>query len=672
MALRSVLGAVVLFGGAVSCADLLTDYDAYNAATWGTFPRLNFKSIQLDAPRLLVSMWNKEAMSKTGSHIFLRHDGHHDGAKEDSSPLILSADDLSVVYMNRTFDAVFDVRVQQDFDKSYLTFYGGPMTEVGLGNGYAHAYDDQYNEVYLMAAQDLSVKGDIHECQFTGHGTVMVTAYEARSYDLSHLAGSQFRYAQLVDSVFQEIELATNKVLFEWRASEHVDMAGSFQRVERRWDYFHLNSIQKTRTGNYLLSARHMHAIYLIDGTTGDIIWTLGGKANDFTELSAFGDDDPREASNPVLTMSWQHHARFYQGNESEITLFDNHNLAYNGYGCERDCSRGIHFAIDAQSEPKTVRLLHEYLHPVGLQSQSQGSVQVLDDGNVFVGWGRNPSFTEHTPDGETVFSVQFSPWRSQATQQDGLDNYRAFRMDWKATPSWPPDIAVEQEAGNGSSTAYVSWNGATEVKYWALLASDTSSDIDGVDKVIATLPRSGFETTVPLGTDPPRYVRAAALDANHTILGSTGIFDTVAGNTTATDSAITAVLTSTMDVATEEAVSAPSGWASDSASNASTSSSPDTSSDSGGAVSFAIGTVVAVGLVFFGVGACLGYSILRWGNWAPKASTWRRSMRGWNKVDETGPADKGGDEESALMNAVELQEEGDKEEADKSNDVIK
>ncbi|KAI0973627.1 Arylsulfotransferase-domain-containing protein [Xylaria arbuscula] len=519
------------------CDEIVTDYEGYNKAEYGILPRLNFKSIDTDAPMLQVTTWNRELVSKRGSHIFIRHDGNH-GTSQDAAPLILSAEDLSVVYINRKFDAVFDVRAQRNGNQSYLTFYGGPMTEVGLGNGYAHAYDEHYNEVYRIAPQNLSVKGDLHECQFTGNGTALVTAYEPKPWNLVAYGG--WSNGRIVDSVFQEVDLETNEVLFEWHASKHIDMKNSYENIKPKWDFFHLNSIEKTREGNYLLSARHTHAIYLINGTTGAVIWTLGGKSNDFTELPPYSNNSTRPFSNPVLSMSWQHHARFYCGNENEITLFDNHVLDYNGVNCERECSRGIHFRINATSEPRTVRLLNEYLHPNGMLSQSQGSVEVLDDGNVFVGWGRNPSFTEHTPDGETVLSVQFSPWRSVATADQGLDNYRAFRMDWKATPYWPPDIKVIRGGGNGTDIAYVSWNGATEVKYWVLLASDSAWDLDGAEKVVARLPRAGFETVLPVGPVRYQYVRAVALDANQTVIGTTDICSTDTGNFTVANYTIT------------------------------------------------------------------------------------------------------------------------------------
>jgi hypothetical protein len=195
----------------------------------------------------------------------------------------------------------------------------------------------------------------------------------------------------------------------------------------------------------------------------------LGGQANQFFELPPA---NGISVSNPALSMSWQHHARFYPGSqETEITLFDNHALPINGFNCTANCSRGLHLKIDTSDRANmTVQILHEYLHPKGLLSQSQGSMQVLDNGNVFIGWGRNPSFTEHTIDGECVFDVLFSPWRSPATNGDGLDNYRTYRMDWKATPYWDPVIAIENH--EGVMTAYASWNGATEVKSWVLVST--------------------------------------------------------------------------------------------------------------------------------------------------------------------------------------------------------
>lgn len=530
----SVLPLLLTTASLVRADELHFEYEAYNDGQWGTFPNNYYRSINAKTPQLQVNLWKKELMSKGGSHIFIRHDGHTPGAgshSQDSAPLILNTEDLSAVYVNRSYNAVFNVAVQQDRGVPYLTYYGGPMSGIGLGDGFAHALDSEYREIYHVAAQNLAVKADIHEFAMTGHGTAIVTAYELVPWDLSAFSTSpRAKFGNIKDSVFQEIDLDTNEVLFQWRASEHINMSGSYEQLgnpDWGWDFFHINSIQKSKDGNYLISARHMHSIYMINGETGDVMWTLGGKFNEFAELpypegETFGD--------PLLTMAWQHHAQFYPGSdEKEITFFDNHVLNFNGYGCTRDCSRGVHIRLDYDApnnnRNKTVQLLHEYRHPVGLQSQSQGSVQVLDNGNVFVGWGRNPAFTEHLPDGTVVFDVQFSPWRSEATNNDGLDNYRAYRYDWIGTPHWNPDIMAERSE-DGSVRVWMSWNGATEVAEWVVLGHDSENNIDGARKVVARGPRHGFETDYWFESLDATHVRAAALNAAGDVIGSTGVVD--------------------------------------------------------------------------------------------------------------------------------------------------
>ncbi|KAH8657967.1 ASST-domain-containing protein [Xylariales sp. PMI_506] len=504
------------------------NYIDYNNASFGIYPDNRHKATRTKTPVLQVTTWEKDAVSKSGSHIFIRHNGAQDTwGHQDASPLILRSDDLTAVYVNRSFPIVFNVRVQENYGQKYLTFYGDRLVDYGLGNGYCHIYDTSYREVYKVGAVNLRVKADLHECELTGKGTVIVSAYETGS--ARHPIGARIRPGtrptSIRESIFQEIDLETKQALFTWRASEHVDIHDSFEGQGTPWDFFHINTVQKTEDGNYLVSARHMHSIYLINGKTGDIMWTMGGKKNQFKEIP------PEKGvvhSNPVLTFGWQHHSRFYKNphnNNTEMTFFDNHRKDVQEHGCTQNCSRGLHIRLDTESNPPTVQLIREYQHPASLVSQSQGSVQILDNGNVFIGWGRAPSFTEHTPEGETVLDVQFSPWRSPATHDHGLDNYRAFKQDWKATPYWPPDIAAETR--KGLVTTYVSWNGATEVAAWVIYAAETPEELTSGGTVVAEVPRAGFETEVALGEfNHPNgtYIRAEPIDSKGRTLGSTGI----------------------------------------------------------------------------------------------------------------------------------------------------
>lgn len=438
---------------------------------------------------------------------------------------MIRTDDLSAVYSNHSFPGVANVNVQIYDGAPFLSFYGGPLEDsTNIGNGFIFAYDQDYNEVGRLSAGHLKVGADAHEFIMTGDNTAVVTAYETIEWDLRVYGGDE--NGRVLDSIFQEIDLDTFEVLFEWRASEHFALDKSYKQLEPDatygWDFFHITSVQKSASGNYLVSAANMHSIYMIDGNIGRVIWTLGGKGNDFEELQPA---EGKHFSAPLLTMAWQHHAQFYPGrNEREFTVFDNHGISINGWGCQDNCSRGLHFELDPDA--RKVRLINEYLHPQGLWSVSQGSVQVLDDGNVFIGWGRNPAITEHRPDGECVFDIQFSPWRSPSVDWNGLDSYRAFKVNWEGHPRWTPDVAA-QRGSSGDLTVWASWNGATEVKEWVLLSSTLEKDLTGANKVAARAARDGFETVLWVDKFDDRYVRVVALGDKGQILRASGILDT-------------------------------------------------------------------------------------------------------------------------------------------------
>ena len=149
------------------------------------------------------------------------------------------------------------------------------------------------------------------------------------------------------------------------------------------------------------MNSRLLHLITLIDGTTGEPIWQFGGHFNQFAD----------ESNGQATNFAWEHDVRFSYDNGSEITLLDNHQLATNA-NCTANCSRGM--VIELEYSPQTARLKHEFYHPNHVQSGAEGSVQPLPNGNYFVGWGQNPTFTEHQPNGQygtTILSVQFQPW---------------------------------------------------------------------------------------------------------------------------------------------------------------------------------------------------------------------------------------------------------------------
>jgi len=153
--------------------------------------------------------------------------------------------------------------------------------------------------------------------------------------------------------------------------------------------------------------------------------------------------------------------------------------------------------AVDEQA--RTARLQGQYLHPLALQASSCGSVRMLENGNVFVGWGAEPFVSEFSPAGELLLDARLGAEYS---------GYRAFRIPWSVTGEGRPALAARRH-GAGATQLWVSWNGDTQVVNWQVLAGSAS----GALKVLGTQPRTGFETAITLaGT--PRRVAVRGLDS--------------------------------------------------------------------------------------------------------------------------------------------------------------
>ncbi|TRX92770.1 hypothetical protein FHL15_006444 [Xylaria flabelliformis] len=482
-------------------ADIIFDSDGYNQGRYGPDPHQYYHSSDVASPLLLVNLWDP-AQTDNASHIFLTLD--NPAGNDKAGPVIYRADDLSLVYSEPRWSVVHNAHVGRFNGSDYLVFIGqdrvggGPSTSCLL-------YDSTYTLAYNISAHDVGhASMGTHECQLTADGSAVIVLTEIIPFDLTVVGGPE--NGKILDNIIQEIDIATGKLLWRWRASDHCDPLESYIEYKHgpeAYDYIHMNSVEKAK-GNFLISARHTHSIKLIDRESGDIIWALGGKNTNFIDISAGGATD----------FAWQHHARFSNAAGTQLTMFDNHNNT-STIGCTVNCTRGKHVELDYENF--TARLMSEFYHPESLVSGYEGSFQLLQSGNVFLGWGANPTFTEHTASGECVLDVQFDAWRPDKGYPV---NYRAFKMNWKGYPTWDPEIAVVRTGTSGDFKVYVSWNGATEVENWQLLQGVTR---EGVTESPIVVPRAGFETEIHLKYGLP-FVRAVALDRDGQILGMTAV----------------------------------------------------------------------------------------------------------------------------------------------------
>jgi hypothetical protein len=373
-------------------------------------------------------------------------------------------------------ESPFDFDAQDYRGHPRLTWWQGQIVS-GHGIGVGGLADDTYETVDTVRA-GAGLKMDCHELVLTSKGTALITAYEETTTDLSALGGA--RNAKVWSGHAQEIDLATGKVLLDWSSLDHVGVEESYAAIPSSknvgYDYFHINSVSEASDGNLLIAARNTWAIYKIHRSSGHIIWRMNGKKSDFT-------------MGPGAGFYWQHDAGMPR--PATLTVFDD-----GAFPSEEKQSRALVLSVD--TEAMHVSLDHAYVHPAGFIAANQGSVQLLADGRVFVGWGNQPYFSEFAPDGTLLLDGEFpSPVRS----------YRAFTRDWVGRPTEPPSIAVRTNAAGGA-IVYVSWNGATEIDSWTILAGKDRSSL----RAIGSQEWTGFETAAVVNSTGSHFA-AVAID---------------------------------------------------------------------------------------------------------------------------------------------------------------
>jgi hypothetical protein len=234
---------------------------------------------------------------------------------------------------------------------------------------------------------------------------------------------------------------------------------------------------------------RNTWAGYLIDPRTDRIVWQLGGRHSSF--------DLPSDAK-----FEWQHDITLRSN--SVVSLFDNHCCEITGadrYLPAKAPSRGLVLRLDPARQSAT--RVAEYSHGTTFHSQYMGDVQKLPNGDVFVGWGQVPYLSAFTKDGKPLFDGAFP---------EPDITYRAYVQRGGGRPRERPRGAARVQGGR--TTVYASWNGATEVASWRVLAPGA----------VAVHKKTGFETAIRVNRSLGP-ARIQALDASGRVIGTSGPF---------------------------------------------------------------------------------------------------------------------------------------------------
>src|SRR4051812_28551085 len=420
----------------------------------------------LHPPRLTVLHHGRPA----GGHLFLAPSS----GPGQRGGMIADSNGDPVWFHPTTPHTAMNFRTARYRGMPVLTWWEGTATS-GLGTGAHVILDDSYRVVARVPAGG-GRQSDLHEFLITPHDTALVTSYEIRTVDLSAVGGP--KQGQAIGGLVQELALPSGRVLFEWRSLDHVSVAETHAvYTGHPLDYFHVNSIDLSSDGDFLVSARNTWAVYKVSRKTGKVVWRLGGKRSDF-EMG------------PGTVFAWQHDARHL--GHGRISIFDD--------GAEPQVatqSRALVIQLDGVH--RRARLVRKYAHHPGrIVSRFMGNAQVFENGNVLVGWGSEPYVTEFGPDGDIRFDAKLPT---------GGQNYRALRFPWAAMPAIPPAIAYR--FAHGKRRVHVSWNGATNVAAWELHAGPSARAL----AVVGKARRTGFETVIAVPSGA-RYARVVALDA--------------------------------------------------------------------------------------------------------------------------------------------------------------
>lgn len=385
-----------------------------------------------------------------------------------------------------------NLRAQTYNRKPVLTWWEGTISSTGEAlTGKNIVVDQHYKRVATLAGKDGWVISP-HEIAITGHNA-WVTVYKNVPVPANQISAGGPRPGTLTDSAVQEYDLRTGKLLKTWDALGHIPLTDSEAAQPPlstiAWDAYHVNAINLVPGGKLLVSMRNTWAGYLIDSKTGKILWTLGGKHSSFTP-------------GPKATFAWQHDIQLHSGNQ--VSIFDDACCAIVGpgkFGPTSGPSRGLVLKLDTAGH--TATFVRQYTHGKTPNSAFLGNTDLLSNGNVTVGWGSAPFFSEYSKSGRTLLDAELP---------NPNVTYRAFKQLWVGSPARPPSGAVRKV--KHGVLVFAGWNGSTETVKWRVLAGRDASHL----AVVATKARNGFETAIPLKASFKKY-KVESLDASGHVL---------------------------------------------------------------------------------------------------------------------------------------------------------
>ncbi len=396
-----------------------------------------------DFPSMTVSTCDTNAVGD--GYIFLEVT---DSATNGGYYLMMLKNDGTPFWYTNVPDHNYDFKVLPNGYLHYAKFYhthswtgGGDVTHEILDNNYQPKETIRAGNGYAA---------DAHEFQLLPNGHVLLQGYYKTQMDVSKYVVGGYPNALVAGAIIQELDAQRN-VVFQWRSWDHFTLLGYYGPYltpnnpagqNPVIDAFHLNTVVLDTDGNLLISNFGMD-VWKINRQTGQIMWRIGGLANQFSFVGV----------NPLL-------ARGHFSGHTVSRLENGNILIY----CNADqlatrSSKVYEYKLDETN--KVATLMWTYAPPTNTPYYAwhYGSAQRLPNGNTFIGWGGAnimpgiggltnqaiPACTEITPDGTVVFELKFNDVK--------MASYRAYRFVYP--PASQAKVVTRSELTAGNSYGF-------------------------------------------------------------------------------------------------------------------------------------------------------------------------------------------------------------------------
>jgi hypothetical protein len=246
----------------------------------------------------------------------------------------------------------------------------------------------EYRDIYMH-----------HDYQRLANGNTLVIRWEKLPAEFSsrvqggHVASGDPDW--MWGDVVREIDPA-GEVVREWRSWEHLSTDHHVKcPLESRKEWTHLNSLELTPDGDWLLSFRLTSTIAIVDGVTGDVRWRFGSDL-----------------------FSHQHHATWLD--DEHILVFDN--------GCHRRELPSFSQIVEVDRKSGQVVWSYQGDPILAFYSFMISGCERLPNGNTLVTEGATGRLFEITPTRETVWEY-VSPWILPSRFGPTSAVFRAYRI---------------------------------------------------------------------------------------------------------------------------------------------------------------------------------------------------------------------------------------------------